>query len=177
MATATYVIQQLPTSSEEAEKITGLTRSAIYTATEKSEKAMSFAISKKLAFENIEQILSVQLSATALLKTINSLAHTTAKKHKTKQFELKTDAQKTAYIIAEHEFNVTLNSSKNMTIEGALKRMSEPRFWRKNIEKQVLKRLEHQAYIQKKLGRNRKEKCVSNKTLEYFDLKKEQRSL
>lgn len=135
---------------------------------------MSFAVSNKAVFENVEQILAAQLSASTLLKTINSLAHTTAKKHLAKQFELKTDAQKTAYISAEHEFNVSLNYSKKMTIKGALKRMSEPKFWRKNIEKQVLPRIEHQAQIQKKLGKNRKEKCVSNKTLEYYDLKKEQ---
>ena len=134
---------------------------------------MSLAV-KKVIFENIEQILSAQLPAATLLKTINNLAHTTAKKHSAKQIELKTDAQKTAYINAEHEFNVSLNYSKNMTTKGALKRMKEPKFWRKNIEKQVLKRIEHQAFTQKKLGRNRQEKCVSNKTLEYFDLKKVQ---
>lgn len=135
---------------------------------------MSFAVSNKAVFENVEQILAAQLSASALLKTINSLAHTTAKKHIYKQFDLKTNAQKTAYINAEHEFNVSLNKNKNMTTDGALKRMSESKFWRKNIEKQVFKRSEDEAYTQKQLGHNRKEKCVSDKTLEYFDLKKEQ---
>lgn len=135
---------------------------------------MSFAVSNKSVFENVEQILAAKLSASALLKTINNLAHTTAKKHLAKQFELKTDAQKIAYISAEHEFNVSLNYSKNMTIKGALKRMSEPKFWRKNIEKQVFERSENETYTQKRLGHNKKEKCVSDKTLEYYDLKKEQ---
>lgn len=135
---------------------------------------MSLATSNKVIFESIEQILSARLSASALLKTINNLAHTTAKKHKSKQFDLKTDAQKTAYINDEHEFGVSLNYNKNMSLGGALKRMSESKFWRKNIEKQVLKNVEYEAFTQKKLGHNRKEKCVSNRTLEYFDLKKEQ---
>lgn len=38
MAIATDVIQQIPTRSEKAEKITGLTHTVIYTAIVKSEK-------------------------------------------------------------------------------------------------------------------------------------------
>src|SRR5690554_4962420 len=100
-------------------------------------------------FENIQQILSANLTACSLLKTINSLAHSQAKKHKLKQIQLKTDAEKHAYINATHEFEISLNLSKTMTTKGAMMRLSEPKFWRKSIEKKVMSAVEKEAFTQK----------------------------
>ncbi len=76
----------------------------------------------------------------------------------------------------EQRFNegIIVADPGTMTVDGALKRLSAPKFWRKNIEKNVLKAAERQAFTQKQLGHNKQEKCVSSRTLEYFDLKKEQ---
>src|SRR5690606_23651450 len=71
-------------------------------------------------------------------------------------------------------FEISIKLTKVMTLSGAMKRLAEPKFWRKNIEKQVIKAVEREAFTQKKLGHNRNEKCVSDKTIDFYDLKKKQ---
>lgn len=83
-----------------------------------------------------------------------------------------TKSEKIHHTQSVHAFGVRVRVGKNSTLDGLVSRLSDPRWWRRQINRLADGRREHIAQINRQLGRRKKQKCCSDETLKIMRARK-----
>lgn len=102
---------------------------------------------------------------------LTQLARVIALSHR-QYLAMATDAEKNLHVQLTHAFEIKVPISKKSTMAGLVGRLSDARWWRRQINRLADNRREHLAQINRKLGRREAEQCCSDATLSIMRARK-----
>lgn len=102
---------------------------------------------------------------------LTQLARVIALSHR-QYLAMATDAEKALHVEMPHAFGIQVPISIKSTMGGLVGRLSDARWWRRQINRLADNRREHLAQINRKLGRGEAEQCCSEATLSIMRARK-----
>ncbi|MGI3747121.1 MAG: replication endonuclease [Janthinobacterium lividum] len=102
---------------------------------------------------------------------LTQLARVIALSHR-QYLAMSTDAERALHVEMPHAFGIKVPISKKSTMAGLAGRLSDARWWRRQINRLADNRREHLAQINRKLGRREAEQCCSEATLSIMRARK-----
>lgn len=85
---------------------------------------------------------------------------------------LATSLEKNNHVKLAHAFGVKVRATKQSTLDGLASRLSDPRWWRRQVNRLADERREHLAQIKRELGRKAGQQCCSNATMKIMRARK-----
>lgn len=95
---------------------------------------------------------------------LTQLARVIALTHR-QYFVCATRLEKKQHVQLAHAFGVKVRVTKHSTLDGLVSRLSDPRWWRRQINRLADARREHLAQIKRQLGRRADQQCCSDATM------------
>lgn len=83
-----------------------------------------------------------------------------------------TSIEKNKHVKSVHAFGVKARATKQSTLDGLARRLSDPRWWRRQVNGLADRRREHIAQIRRQLGRKASQQCCSDATVEIMRARK-----
>ncbi|VVO30872.1 hypothetical protein PS710_05013 [Pseudomonas fluorescens] len=83
-----------------------------------------------------------------------------------------TEVETARHVQISHAFGIKVRVSNQTTMAGLVGRLSDSRWWRRQINRLADERREHLAQVNRKLGRRESEQCCSDATLSIMKARK-----
>ncbi|MGG7647327.1 replication endonuclease [Pseudomonas sp. ES4] len=83
-----------------------------------------------------------------------------------------TQLEKTTHVRSAHAFGVRVRVTKQSTLNGLVSRLSDSRWWRRQINRLADQRREHLAQMRRQLGKFSREQCCSDATMAMMKARK-----
>ena len=80
--------------------------------------------------------------------------------------------EKNSHVRSAHAFGVRVRVTKHSTLDGLVGRLSDSRWWRRQINRLADQRREHLAQVRRQLGKFAREQCCSDATMAVMKARK-----